>query len=233
MIDTMAGAGAGAGAGAWAGLDALARLAALGGPVVAILAGLSVAVAAVAVYKLWQFAAAGVGRHGAIEAALAAWDRGEAGAARAHLARARSYLRPVLEMAITGPRDPGRLEAEAEARFARLERGFRLLDAVAQVAPLLGLFGTVLGMISAFRVLEDAGAQVDPSLLAGGIWVALLTTAAGLAVAMPAALALSWFEGRMDAERVLAGRALRVLLAPVRVAPPGQEAHARAGAGDA
>ena len=85
---------------------------------------------------------------------------------------------------------------------------------MAQVAPLLGLFGTVLGMIEAFRALQEAGAQVDPSLLAGGIWVALLTTAAGLAVAMPTAMVLSWFEGRMDAERVTAERAIASVLHP-------------------
>ena len=118
-------------------------------------------------------------------------------------------------MAFTsGPADAARLEAEAETRFARLESGFRLLDSVAQLAPLLGLFGTVLGMIEAFQSLQQAGAQVDPSLLAGGIWVALLTTAVGLAVAMPTALVLSWFEARMDAERVTAGRAISTILFP-------------------
>ena len=60
-----------------------------------------------------------------------------------------------------------------------LEGGFRLLDTIGQTAPLLGLFGTVLGMIDAFQALQEAGQAVDPSLLAGGIWVALLTTAAG------------------------------------------------------
>jgi biopolymer transport protein ExbB len=107
-----------------------------------------------------------------------------------------------------------RLTAESETRFARLESGFRFLDSVAQLAPLLGLFGTVLGMIEAFQSLQDAGAQVDPSLLAGGIWVALLTTAVGLVVAMPTALLLSWFEGRMDAERVTAECALATILYP-------------------
>ena len=91
---------------------------------------------------------------------------------------------PVVEMAFASdPEDGKRLQAEAEVRFARLEGGFRLLDSVAQLAPLLGLFGTVLGMIEAFQSLQDAGSQVDPSLLAGGIWVALLTTAVGLALA--------------------------------------------------
>ena len=60
--------------------------------------------------------------------------------------------------------------------------------------------GTVLGMIEAFQALETTGGQADPSVLAGGIWEALLTTAAGMAVAIPAAVALSWFEA--IAERV-------------------------------
>jgi biopolymer transport protein ExbB len=194
--------------------EALARVLELGGPVVLILGALSVLVAAVTLYKLWQFTAAGVGRQRALADAIAAWDAGDRAGARAALGGARSYLRPVVEMAMDGRADPARLEAEAEARFARLERGFRLLDSVAQLAPLLGLFGTVLGMISAFQALQEAGAQVDPSALAGGIWVALVTTAVGLAVAMPTALILSWFEARMDAERVLAQSALRTVLCP-------------------
>ena len=111
-------------------------------------------------------------------------------------------------------KDPDRLRAEAETEFARLERGFRFLDTVAQLSPLLGLFGTVLGMISAFQALQEAGSQVDPSILAGGIWVALMTTAVGLAVAMPTSLVLSWFEARMDAERVFAEKAVQTILKP-------------------
>jgi biopolymer transport protein ExbB len=146
--------------------------------------------------------------------AVQARDAGDSAAARAHLAESRSYLAPVVRLALDGQHDAARLEAEAEARFAELERGFRLLDTVAQLAPLLGLFGTVLGMISAFQALQEAGAQVDPSVLAGGIWVALLTTAAGLVVAMPTAAVLSWFEARMDRERVFAARAIATLRAP-------------------
>jgi len=194
--------------------EVVLRIADLGGPVVLILGGLSVLVLAVILYKLWQFATAGVGRHTALRDAVTAWDRADHAAARRHLARSRSYLRPVVAMAFDGQSDAARLEAEAETRFAWLESGFRLLDSVAQLAPLLGLFGTVLGMISAFQALQAAGAQVDPSILAGGIWVALLTTAVGLGVAMPTALALSWFEARMDADRVLAQTALRTILAP-------------------
>ena len=195
-----------------------------GGPVIALIALLSVIALAVMIYKLWQFRASGVGRHHALRAAVAAWDQGEAGAARQTLSTSRSYLAPVIARAfdLVGSTDATatrRLEAEAEARFARLERGFRFLDTVAQVAPLLGLFGTVLGMIEAFQALQQAGAQVNPALLAGGIWVALLTTAAGLAVAMPASVVLAWFEARMAGERALADHALGVVLRPDNAAP--------------
>lgn len=194
--------------------DILLRIFDLGGPVVLLLCALSVLVLAVVLYKLWQFTLAGVGRHKALQQAIDAWDIGDRAAARGHLGQSRSYLVPVVTMALDGQKDAARLEAEAEARFAKLEGGFRILDTVAQLAPLLGLFGTVLGMISAFQTLQEAGAQVDPSILAGGIWVALLTTAVGLAVAMPTAVVLSWLEARMDADRVLAQKALRTILAP-------------------
>ena len=195
-------------------IEVIQRIADLGGPVVLLLCALSMVVSTVILYKLWQFTAAGVGRHKELSRAVAAWDTGDRAAARSYLRKSRSYLCPVVDMAMSGQRDGERLEAETETLFAKLERGLRLLDSVAQLAPLLGLFGTVLGMISAFQALQDAGSKVDPSILAGGIWVALLTTAVGLAVAMPTALILSWFESRMDAERVLAGKALRTILAP-------------------
>ncbi|WP_255312356.1 MotA/TolQ/ExbB proton channel family protein [Kiloniella majae] len=67
-----------------------------------------------------------------------------------------------------------------------LESGLSVIGLIAALSPLLGLLGTVIGMISAFQALESAGNNVDPSLLSGGIWEALLTTALGLVVAMPA-----------------------------------------------
>lgn len=201
---------------------ALSDAAALGGPVVLILIAASVVVLTVALYKIGQFSAARVGHHAALARALAAWDKGDHAGARGALGVSRSYLRDVVEMGMDGGIEAERLRAEAEARFARLERGLRLLDTVAQLAPLLGLFGTVLGMISAFRALQEAGSQVDPSILAGGIWVALLTTAAGLAVAMPTSIVLSWLEARMDAERGFAENAIQVLLNPQAAPLPAQ-----------
>ena len=60
------------------------------------------------------------------------------------------------------------------------------------------MFGTVLGMIKAFLNLEKAGSQIDPALLAGGIWEALLTTAFGLAIAIPALAAYHLFENKIS-----------------------------------
>ena len=80
----------------------------------------------------------------------------------------------------------------------QLRSWFRPLEVIATLAPLLGLFGTVLGMIQAFQQLEAAGNQVNPAILSGGIWEALLTTAAGLAVAIPTVAALNWLERRTE-----------------------------------
>ncbi|QFT96802.1 Biopolymer transport protein ExbB [Roseovarius sp. THAF8] len=211
-------------------LESLRQVADLGGPVVMILLAVSVVTLATVLYKLWQFSAAGVGRHKAMKEAVESWDEGDLAAALAALKQSKSYLAPVVEMAFSAqPQNRKRLEAEAESRFARLERGFRLLDSVAQLAPLLGLFGTVLGMIEAFQSLQEAGAQVDPSLLAGGIWVALLTTAVGLAVAMPTSMVLSWLEGRMDGERVTAERAISTVLHPQGRPAPAADFEAEPG----
>ncbi len=95
------------------------------------------------------------------------------------------------------------VERLAGRQLTDMRSGLRVLDAIAQVAPLLGLFGTVLGMIEAFRQLQAAGSQVDPSMLAGGIWIALLTTAVGLGVAMPVSLVLSVFEARIAREQAV------------------------------
>jgi biopolymer transport protein ExbB len=78
-----------------------------------------------------------------------------------------------------------------------LERGLVILATVANVAPLMGFLGTVAGMILAFASIEAAG-DVDPALVAGGIKVALLTTASGLAIAIPTNIAYNYFVTRID-----------------------------------
>ncbi|WP_339759730.1 MotA/TolQ/ExbB proton channel family protein [uncultured Sulfitobacter sp.] len=201
-------------------IASLHQIAETGGPVVVVLMAVAVLTLAVSIYKVWQFWRSAVGRHTALSQAVAAWDQGDRAAARVALGRSKSYLVPVVDLAMSSPQGGAeRLQAEAEAQFAKLETGFRLLDSVAQLAPLLGLFGTVLGMIEAFQSLQAAGSQVDPSILAGGIWVALLTTAVGLVVAMPTAVILSWLEQRMEAERVIADKAILTVLHPTGAKP--------------
>lgn len=101
------------------------------------------------------------------------------------------------------PRVPEPLAREETARYARalLARargGLRGLELASTIGPLLGLLGTVTGMISAFQALQEAGTRADPATLAGGIWEALLTTAAGMAVAIPAQIALTWYDSVID-----------------------------------
>ncbi len=78
-----------------------------------------------------------------------------------------------------------------------LERGLVVLATIANVAPLMGFLGTVAGMILAFASIEAAG-SVDPALVAGGIKVALLTTASGLAIAIPVNIGYNFFVTRID-----------------------------------
>jgi biopolymer transport protein ExbB len=78
-----------------------------------------------------------------------------------------------------------------------LERGLVILATVANVAPLMGFLGTVAGMIMAFASIEAAN-SVDPALVAGGIKVALLTTATGLAIAIPVNIGYNYFVTRID-----------------------------------
>ena len=72
------------------------------------------------------------------------------------------------------------------------------LQVIATIAPLLGLLGTVFGMIEAFQQMEMAGKNVDPSILSGGIWEALLTTAVGLSVAIPIVVLESYFRNLIE-----------------------------------
>jgi biopolymer transport protein ExbB len=79
-----------------------------------------------------------------------------------------------------------------------LRRYLRVMNGVSTVAPLLGLLGTVWGMMQAFNVISVSPAQGRAEMLAGGISVALITTAAGLFVAIPAMIVYLYFVGRVD-----------------------------------
>ncbi len=103
-----------------------------------------------------------------------------------HLYAERSSTRA--EQAIT---HAGRIE------MAFLEKGLVVLATISNVAPLIGFLGTVAGMIMAFGAIESAG-EVEATLVAGGIKVALITTATGLAIAIPVNIAHNWFVSQID-----------------------------------
>ena len=84
-----------------------------------------------------------------------------------------------------------------EARPGQLERYLETLGTVAAVSPLLGLLGTVIGMVKVFTAITTHGVG-NPSVLAGGIAEALITTAAGLTVAIPALIGYRYYRTRVD-----------------------------------
>lgn len=90
------------------------------------------------------------------------------------------------------------IENQGLIELSKLERGLVVLATLTNVGPLLGFLGTVIGMIIAFQSIEAAG-EVEATLVAGGIKVALLTTAAGLAIAIPMSIFHNYFVSRIDA----------------------------------
>ncbi len=80
----------------------------------------------------------------------------------------------------------------------RLNKHLHLIELIIRIAPLMGLLGTVLGMVNAFQQVAQANGSVDPSMLAGGIWEALITTAAGLGVAIPSMIVHHLLEEKVQ-----------------------------------
>jgi len=180
-------------------------LLAAGGPVVAILLGLSVLALAIVLAKAVQFAGPALAGQDRARRAVRLFRDGEAREAWDSVEGRRGLAPAIARAAIAGlaGRRAPELVREDALRCAAeglegLRGWLRPLEVIAALAPLLGLFGTVLGMIEAFAAMEAAGSRVDPAVLSGGIWEALLTTAVGLAVAMPSLAAVTWFERRVE-----------------------------------
>ena len=104
------------------------------------------------------------------------------------------------------------IEILLQKKYLKSQRFLPSLEIIAQVSPLVGLLGTVIGMIDSFNELELGGSLVDPSILAGGIWTALLTTAMGLIVAIPALISHYFFEKKLSNSLQLANAFLTKLI---------------------
>lgn len=128
-----------------------------------------------------------------------------AAAALAHQGRDRTIVKDAIEEA--GHRE-----------VARMERFVGALGAISSVAPLLGLLGTVTGMIGVFKTVVaevKATGEVNPASLANGIWEALITTAAGLSVAIPAFLMFKYLMAKIDRDIIRLEEQTAALVDPI------------------
>ena len=174
-----------------------------------ILLGFSIFAFAIIFIKLIQFFSAALSSTNKIEKILSKLNGRNAKKLLVEIQEIKNPLARIIEVVILTKSDRRFDKESREAEISRiisieirnLEYYLGGLEVVASISPLLGLFGTVLGMIKAFLNLEKAGSQIDPALLAGGIWEALLTTAFGLAIAIPALAAYHLFENKISNTR--------------------------------
>ena len=180
-------------------------LLAKGGPVVYILLALSVYVLSIVIYKLHILSKVNFFRFDVTHDSLAMWlDNKKEDAYKAISKDIHPQKEVVsftmyhlLKNNITQAKERYLREEVLRLSQERLEyydSNLDTLKVIAMVAPLLGLLGTVFGMIDAFQQMEMAGNNINPSTLSGGIWEALLTTAVGLSVAIPTVLFESYFR---------------------------------------
>lgn len=206
-------------------VEAIIEFVRLGGPAIWAISGLSVVALALVLWKAWRLMRLGAWTGGRrAQRAVTLWADGQEKQALELVQNRKTCRAALIRAAMVARQDHSLDDAAAQAETGRVARnllararsGLRPLELIATIAPLLGLLGTVLGMIAAFQALQEAGSRADPAALAGGIWEALLTTAAGMAVAIPAAMALTWFESVVDRLRLeMEDAATRIFLRPL------------------
>ncbi len=165
-----------------------------GGFVMYVIVALSIYVLAINFYKGYQFVTGGVFNTQFIDRVMALIKRGELSDASGLLAREPGPIARIMRVSVLSVMNRDITMKSREAEISRvgsgelryLESHMRGLEMASSVGPLLGLLGTVIGMVEAFAKLSEAGTRVDPSQLAGGIWQALIATVGGLIVAVPA-----------------------------------------------
>jgi len=191
-----------------------------GGVVMIIILGLSVYVAAVILYKLFQFWRLQAFRMGFIANIIDSVGHKKykeaqriAGNQRSPVARViETVLETLGQAALSEDKKMRAIESSGAKQIRVFESHLKGLEMVANIAPLLGLLGTVIGMVKAFAGIQEIGSRVDPSVLAGGIWEALLTTVAGLAVAIPALAAHYIIDNKIEGIRATMSEAVSNIL---------------------
>jgi len=180
-----------------------------GGAVMIALGLLSVYAVAVVIFKIIQFNRANVFQRDFIEPVLHEIKLGDRLRATQILGSITGPVARIMRVTFECVANREMSQKSKEAEILRvgsgdlryLESHLRGLEMTANVAPLMGLLGTVIGMINSFSKLSLSGSRVDPTILAGGIWEALLTTAGGLAVAIPALAAHYILDGIIEKVR--------------------------------
>ena len=188
----------------------IAQLTTFGGPVLIALFVVSVVATATTIFKAVEFARLGVGRHKPSRQAMVYWHGGDRAAAYHLVSHDNAQLSIVLTAAMNAlghnPNDAvsaRQIATQAALQsLAVLQRNLRVIESVVQAAPMLGLLGTVIGMIEAFGKVSEGGGAADPAALAGGIWIALTTTALGLTIAIPFYFISVWLESKVERERL-------------------------------
>ena len=189
-----------------------------GGPIIAVLVVLTLISWGLIIAKsvqLWSCRSGAALR----SEAFAAWKSGDKHGAAKLVAVGKSpadriitYAMNALSKGFKGERLEAELVRRGNEELARMNNLIRVLELIAMISPLLGLLGTVLGMIESFQQLESAEGAANASVLAGGIWQALLTTAVGLVVAIPAAVGASLLSGRIESSAQMIESAVGELL---------------------
>lgn len=164
-----------------------------GGWVMYLLIALSIYSLGIVLFKTYQFFTSGAFNTYFIDRVMMYVKRGELTDASQLLAREKGPIARVMRVsvdcilnrAISMKSREAEISRVGSAELRYLESYMRGLEMAATIAPLIGLMGTVIGMIKSFAQLSEAGSRIDPSMLAGGIWEALVTTAGGLIVAIP------------------------------------------------
>ena len=175
----------------------------VGGPALWVIFGISIVLVTVGLWKFWHLIKLGAWNKKQADEILKLWLEKKVEPVDANQQNIRAKILGQTILAISDKNYTNEMVREQCARLANNDlnearRGLRGIDLIGTIAPLVGLLGTVLGMIEAFQALQDSGAQADPSALAGGIWEALLTTAAGMGIAIPASILLSWYDSVVE-----------------------------------
>ena len=175
-----------------------------GGPILWVILALAIPVLAIVVERILYFRRIGTDENKLFSRVKGAIEKGHFDEA---LAICDTVEAPIGGLIRAGIENRALPEADlkeavhdaAVRELPQIERTIQAVNVIANISPMVGLLGTVSGIINSFNVLGQFGAVSDPSVLAKGISEALLTTAAGIVIAVPSMIAYSWLSGKANA----------------------------------